>query len=78
MSEFQHQWIPQGWQCPVCRRVYSPTTTMCLYCGERETTVATDGTGTESLKQIWMGTMRKDFDLTYAPPERVNGDDDNL
>ena len=24
--------IPQGWQCPVCGRVYSPTSPMCLYC----------------------------------------------
>lgn len=23
----------QGWQCPVCKRVYSPTTPMCYYCG---------------------------------------------
>jgi len=24
--------IPQGWQCPVCNKVYSPTTPMCLTC----------------------------------------------
>lgn len=24
----------QGWQCPVCRRCYAPTTMMCLYCPE--------------------------------------------
>ena len=23
----------QGWQCPICKRVYSPTTPMCYYCG---------------------------------------------
>ena len=23
----------QGWQCPICRRVYSPMTSMCYYCG---------------------------------------------
>ena len=22
-----------GWQCPVCRRVYSPLVTMCPFCG---------------------------------------------
>lgn len=22
-----------GWVCPTCRRVYSPFTTMCPYCG---------------------------------------------
>ena len=24
--------VPQGWQCPVCGRVYSPTTPMCYHC----------------------------------------------
>lgn len=23
----------QGWQCPICRRVYNPRQEMCLYCG---------------------------------------------
>lgn len=27
----------QGWQCPICKRVYSPFTSMCLYCGKKET-----------------------------------------
>ena len=26
----------QGWQCPCCKRVYSPTTVMCLYCVPKE------------------------------------------
>lgn len=25
---------PHGWQCPICKRVYSPTTPCCFYCGE--------------------------------------------
>lgn len=24
--------INKGWQCPICGRVYSPTTPMCFYC----------------------------------------------
>lgn len=35
----------QGWQCPVCGRVYSPFTPMCYYCrGEQkiETSTGTD------------------------------------
>ena len=27
----------QGWQCPICKRVYSPFTHMCMYCGNQET-----------------------------------------
>lgn len=33
---------PLGWQCPVCRRVYSPTTPMCYTCGNGETAMATN------------------------------------
>lgn len=34
--------IRQGWQCPICKRVYSPHTTMCFYCGgECKTTITT-------------------------------------
>lgn len=28
----EHMWAQQGWQCPCCQRVYSPTTPMCYYC----------------------------------------------
>lgn len=28
--------VQQGWQCPICKRVYSPTTMMCMYCGNTE------------------------------------------
>ncbi len=33
----------QGWQCPICKRVYSPTTPMCWTCGKQDL-VATDNT----------------------------------
>ena len=23
----------QGWQCPICKRIYSPFTPCCFYCG---------------------------------------------
>lgn len=25
--------VEQGWQCPICKRVYNPRQEMCLYCG---------------------------------------------
>ncbi len=31
----------QGWICPKCGRVYSPTTPMCLYC-KNETSVVSN------------------------------------
>ena len=27
----------QGWQCPICKRVYNPRQEMCLYCGGKQT-----------------------------------------
>lgn len=27
----------QGWECPKCGRVYSPSTMMCPYCGNDQT-----------------------------------------
>jgi len=30
MTDFN--FIPQGWECPKCKRVYSPTTIMCIAC----------------------------------------------
>ena len=32
---YEDQLIWQGWQCPKCKRVYSPQTPMCPYCGGR-------------------------------------------
>lgn len=37
MNEFIAQ---QGWQCPLCKRVYSPFTPLCWYCGGEGTTKA--------------------------------------
>lgn len=34
----EHGCCQQGWQCPICKHVYSPTTPMCFYCGEDGTT----------------------------------------
>lgn len=43
-------WGPQGWRCPVCGRVYSPTTPMCFYCSNKEGTVQTTGTSINDSK----------------------------
>lgn len=31
----------QGWQCPSCQRVYSPSTGMCWYCGNHGAATST-------------------------------------
>ena len=37
----QTTYVPQGWECPKCKRVYSPTTIMCSYCQGVVTTGST-------------------------------------
>lgn len=37
----------QGWQCPVCGRVYSPFTPMCYYCGGEQKIETSTGTDTQ-------------------------------
>lgn len=57
-----YNYIQQGWQCPVCKRVYSPTTTMCYYCGnEKIDTTTTPG---ETIID-WV----KKFSTTFKPEE---------
>lgn len=55
MSQFE--FIPQGWECPKCKRVYSPTTMMCIACpnltqtgttGSSTTPIGVGGYGTTS------------------------------
>ena len=31
------EWGQQGWTCPKCGRVYSPSTPMCFYCNNQKT-----------------------------------------
>ena len=31
-QELNIPFVRQGWQCPVCGRIYSPDTLMCYYC----------------------------------------------
>ncbi len=55
----------QGWQCPICKRIYSPTTIMCLYCGGG--TKATTNTDlehhtTSNVDQIMKGTYKDGAD----------------
>jgi len=42
---YPHGFTQQGWECPKCGRVYSPTTIMCLGCPQEvKTKTTTDST----------------------------------
>ena len=30
-----YDFVQQGWECPKCHRIYSPTQSFCLYCNDR-------------------------------------------
>lgn len=37
--------VQQGWQCPICKRVYSPSTALCFYCPAEYKLGATSDSG---------------------------------
>ena len=41
---YQTSFIPQGWECPKCKRVYSPTTSMCAHCPQHTQGITSYGT----------------------------------
>ena len=40
-NQFEGLFASQGWMCPICKRVYSPYTSMCFYCGGGQKTILT-------------------------------------
>ena len=60
VGDFPNTFAQQGWQCPICGRVYSPITAMCFYCGNQKTVLTTG----------------KTYKIDYAPdPEKTSGMD---
>ena len=59
---YEFNWAPQGWQCPVCRRVYSPTTPWCYFCGNETYTTSTTTTVEAKDNNVpeWMKWMPQD------------------
>lgn len=49
MNEFS--FAQQGWQCPICKRVYSPFTPSCFCCGNEKTITTTDVTITTPVNE---------------------------
>lgn len=52
LTTFEGNFAQQGWQCPICKRVYSPTTPMCLHCGNYELTTTTNTKSDEDFRDI--------------------------
>ena len=47
----QTSFISQGWECPKCKRIYSPTTSMCFHCPSQ--TITSSGTTATSICQFF-------------------------
>lgn len=67
MSDYNIDFTPQGWQCPICKRVYSPSTTMCYYCGNEKSSVATT-TGEATID--WVKRISETFPREYEVLQR--------
>ena len=63
---------PQGWQCPICKRVYSPSTPMCLSCGNTE--VRTTTTYTENYLTTDAMDKWKEIKATFCKSDSTEGE----
>ncbi len=55
--------VQQGWQCPICKRVYSPITPMCYYCGQgSNTSTTTDVDKVYSMLYTPISELLKQYD----------------
>lgn len=65
--EFPISTAQQGWQCPICGRVYSPITPMCYYCGGEQKTI-TYTTSTENVE-----TAKMNSHAPIHPQQQIGG-----
>lgn len=49
MDGYEFSYAQQGWQCPICKRVYSPLQPMCMYCGNENIKTSTGLSDTKSI-----------------------------
>lgn len=65
---------PQGWQCPICKRVYSPSTTMCFSCGNTEEMTTTTTTPyTENYLTTATMDKWKEIKATFCKSDSTEG-----
>ena len=67
--EINFSGIQQGWQCPICKRVYSPITMMCMYCGNTDLRTTTGDMQPVNMPNITDG-MPNDIMVNYSNKEQ--------
>lgn len=57
-----NNYVSQGWQCPICKRVYSPTTPMCMFCGgeQKITTTTSFTTASRLVNELCWGSEEQE------------------
>lgn len=61
-----YSFAQQGWQCPICKRVYSPLTPVCFYCGGESKTWTSTGVENPTSLDCWDNNP---ILLTSNPPK---------
>jgi hypothetical protein len=65
---YKEMLMQQGWECPKCGRVYSPSTSMCKYCGNKEyITTAGNYLEMRDFTEEELKEYRKVLDNCYKP-----------
>ena len=66
IGDFPKTGVQQGWQCPLCGRVYSPYTHMCFYCRNNEPQTVISNAGTVTADTPIRDIMTGKTDLTQT------------
>lgn len=68
----------QGWQCPICKRVYSPMTFMCYYCGGESVTFTGTGSIPMPVDPTTTGVKpQPDYSITIGDDTHCTSDNEN-
>ena len=54
-SDYGSMFVPQGWQCPICKRVYAPNWPWCTVCSYGVTNVTDTGTKIDYIYRAMVG-----------------------
>lgn len=62
----QFDFTTQGWECPRCKRVYSPTTMMCIACPQYTQGKTSTGTSGPIVTSVGVGVYGTTTDSTIC------------
>ena len=66
MCEVSFNYVPQGWQCPICNNVMSPNTTVCMFCPTEGASITIGGTATVATTAILVSSDEDSWEGLYV------------